>query len=180
MKQRLQFVSILLLSVVLFSCSHKIIGKANLLPPIIETKAESQKYNMQLDFRKHHFSGMLIVRQMPDNEIRILGTTYFGLSLFDFSLKGEIFNVNRCIEPMQKKKILQLLERDFKNLFLNNGKMHIKAKSSTFEQRNYGFGLGKTALTLSEFTNNQAEQILIEHPWIGLKIQLNKLNNKDL
>ena len=36
-------------------------------------------------FHKHHFSGMLIVRQMPDNEIRILGSTYFGLSLFDFS-----------------------------------------------------------------------------------------------
>ena len=35
---------------------------------------------------KHHFSGMLIVRQMPSNEIRILGSTYFRLSLFDFFL----------------------------------------------------------------------------------------------
>ncbi len=39
---------------------------------------------MQLDFMKHHFSGLLIVRKLPDNEIRILASTYFGLSLLIF------------------------------------------------------------------------------------------------
>ena len=46
------------------------------MPPIIElTQGEgSQKYNIQLDFMKHHMSGMLIVRRMPDNEIRIVAS----------------------------------------------------------------------------------------------------------
>lgn len=58
---------------------------STVLPAIELTQGESsQKYNIQLDFMKHHMSGMLIVRRMPDNEIRIVASTYFGLSLFDF------------------------------------------------------------------------------------------------
>lgn len=86
MRQSLRYASWLLLLFILLSCSHRVTGEATALPPILQAEAQSQKYNLQLDFMKHHFSGMLIVRQMPDNEIRILGSTYFGLSLFDFSL----------------------------------------------------------------------------------------------
>ena len=111
MKRSLRFVS---LTVLLFlgiqvqtSCSPRISGEGSTMPPIIElTQGEgSQKYNIQLDFMKHHMSGMLIVRRMPDNEIRIVASTYFGLSLFDFSLRDDQFNVNSCIEPMKKEKV---------------------------------------------------------------------------
>ena len=125
---------------------------------------------------KEVFSGMLIVRQMPDNEIRILGSTYFGLSLFDFSLHCDTFIVNSCIEPMRKKKMLKILETDFKNLFLKSEKARIKKKSSTFEQRTSGKGFGKTVFTLSGFVNGQAEKVQIKHPLIRLRIQLDKLN----
>lgn len=151
-------------------------GEAAALPPILQAETRSQKYNLQLDFMKHHFSGMLIVRQMPNNEIRILGTTYFGLSLFDFSLHRDTFTVNSCIEPMKQKKMLKLLETDFRNLFLKSERARIKKKSSTFEQRISGKGFGKTVFTLSGFINGQAEQVQIRHPLIRLKIQLDKLN----
>ena len=105
MRQSLRYASWLLLLFILLSCSHRVTGEATALPPILQAEAQSQKYNLQLDFMKHHFSGMLIVRQMPDNEIRILGSTYFGLSLFDFSLHCDTFIVNSCIEPMRKKKM---------------------------------------------------------------------------
>ena len=81
MKRSLRFVS---LTVLLFlgiqvqtSCSPRISGEGSTMPPIIElTQGEgSQKYNIQLDFMKHHMSGMLIVRRMPDNEIRIVAST---------------------------------------------------------------------------------------------------------
>lgn len=90
MRRSLRFVS---LTVLLFlwiqiqtSCSPRMSGEGSTVPPAIElTQGESsQKYNIQLDFMKHHMSGMLIVRRMPDNEIRIVASTYFGLSLFDF------------------------------------------------------------------------------------------------
>lgn len=177
MKQSLRFVSLLLLLLVQFSCSHKVTGEASTLPPIIATSEQSQRYNMQLDFRKHHFSGMLIVRQMSGDEIRILGATYFGLSLFDFSLTRGVIKVNSCIEPMQKKRILQLLERDFKNLFLSSDKARIQSQNSTFERRTSGSGFLKSIYLLSKFKEGQAEQVQIKHPLIGLTIQLNKLND---
>lgn len=176
MRPSLQYASWLLLLLVQFSCSHRITGEATALPPILRAETQSQKYNLQLDFMRHHFSGMLIVRQMPDNEIRILGSTYFGLSLFDFSLRNDTFIVNSCMEPMRKKKMLGLLETDFKNLFLKGEKARIKKKSSTFEQRISGRGFGKAVFTLSGFANGQAEQVQIKHPLIRLKIQLDKLN----
>ena len=111
------------------------------MPPIIElTQGEgSQKYNIQLDFMKHHMSGMLIVRRMPDNEIRIVASTYFGLSLFDFSLRNDQFTVNSCIEPMKKEKVLKLLEMDFRRLFLSGKDTRVKAtKDSATEKRTRG------------------------------------------
>ena len=133
MRRSLRFVS---LTVLLFlgiqvqtSCSPRISGEGSTVPPVIELTQgeESQKYNIQLDFMKHHMSGMLIVRRMPDNEIRIVASTYFGLSLFDFSLHDDQFNVNSCIEPMKKEKVLKLLEMDFRRLFLNGKDVRVKA-----------------------------------------------------
>ena len=132
MRRSLRFVS---LTVLLFlgiqvqtSCSPRISGEGSTVPPVIELTQgeESQKYNIQLDFMKHHMSGMLIVRRMPDNEIRIVASTYFGLSLFDFSLRNDQFTVNSCIEPMKKEKVLKLLEMDFRRLFLSGKDIRVK------------------------------------------------------
>lgn len=150
--------------------------KGSALSPILTAENQSQKYNLQLDFLKHHFSGLLVVRRLPDNEIRLLASTYFGLSLFDFSLQNDTFYVNSCIEPMKKEKILCLLETDFKNLFLGNKIFHTRKKKDFSERRITGHGFGKTVFTLSEFTNGQANRVQIKHPWIRLKIQVDRLN----
>ena len=176
MKQSLQYASFLLFLFIQSSCSPKLAGEATALPPLIETGSQSQKYNMQLNLMKHHFSGMLIIRQMSDNEIRILGSTYFGLSLFDFSLYPEEFKVNSCLEPLRKQKILMLLENDFNNLFLPSSGMTVKKKSTALEKRISGKGFGKSVFYLSDFDNGQAGQIRIKHPWIRLTIQLDELN----
>lgn len=110
MRRSLRFAS---LSVLFFlivqlqtSCSPRISGEGGTVPPAIELTAEegSQKYNIQLDFMKHHFSGMLIVRRMPENEIRILASTYFGLSLFDFPCVERISLSTAASLPCKKRK----------------------------------------------------------------------------
>ncbi|NDV67005.1 hypothetical protein [Bacteroides sp. 224] len=157
------------------SCSS---GKKNSkaeLPEIISTDSTSRKYNLQLDFMKHHFSGMLVARRMNTDEIRIIFTTYFGLSVFDFSLKGDSLHINSCIEPMRKKKVIELLERDFKLLLLPSAHTKVKEKSSTFEKRINGSGLGKAIISLSDFQEREPQCVEIKHPWIRLKIQLNQL-----
>lgn len=182
MRRSLRFVS---LSVLFFlmvqlqtSCSPRISGEGGTVPPAIELTAGegSQKYNIQLDFMKHHFSGMLLVRRMPENEIRILASTYFGLSLFDFSLRGEDFLVNSCVAPMQKEKVLKLLEMDFKHLFLSGKGMRVQtAKDGTIEKRTSGKGFGKSVIYITGETPGNPEQVKIKHPWIRLTFQLDKL-----
>lgn len=180
------------------SCSPRISGEGSLVPPAIELSAKegSQKYNIQLDFMKHHFSGMLIVRRMPDNEIRILASTYFGLSLFDFSLCGEQFKVNSCVAPMQKENVLKLLEMDFKQLFLKGKGVRVrttkdrstgkkanhstdKRTERTIEKRTSGKGFGKSIIFINGKTPGDPENVKIKHPWIRLTIQLDKLENRD-
>lgn len=181
MKRSSLFVNLFLcLCLCLFtSCtSSKLAGEGAPVPPVIRAEAYSQKYNMQLDFMKHHLSGLLIVRKLPDDEIRILASTYFGLSLFDFSIKDGKFLLNSIIEPLRKDKILLLLETDFKNLFSEGQNIRIKEKSSTFEKRVAGRGFGKSVFYLSEFVSGAPEQIRIKHPWLRLSIQLDKLKEK--
>lgn len=177
MRLSLQFVRIFLwiLPLLTHSCSPRISEGAAVLPPIIQADTTTQKYNMQLDFMKHHFSGMLIVRQLPNEEIRILATTYFGLSLFDFSLQADTFKINSCIEPMKKEKILKLLEADFKQLFLSSKNARIKEKSTIIEKRVSGKGFGRSVFSLSAYADDKPEQVQIRHPWIRLTIQLSPL-----
>lgn len=174
MKQSSWFVSLLLTMVLVFNtaCSSTKSSRGNVLLPIIETGSSMQKYNLQLDFMKHHFSGLLIVKRLSGDEIRILASTHFGLSLFDFSLHGEIFRVNSCIEPMKKEKVLRLLEMDLKNLFLSTSNMRIKKKEETSEKRISGKGFAKSVFYLSA---NPSTQVKIKHPWIRLTLQLDPL-----
>ncbi|HJD75670.1 MAG TPA: hypothetical protein K8W04_06410 [Bacteroides reticulotermitis] len=185
MRRSLRFVS---LSVLLFlwiqvqtSCSPRVSGKGSTVPPAIElAQGEgSQKYNIQLDLMKHHMSGMLIVRRMPDNEIRIVASTYFGLSLFDFSLHDDKFSVNSCIEPMRKAKVLKLLKMDFKRLFLSEKSIRVKnTKDDSTKKRTCGKGFGKSVLYITGHTLGDPTQIKIKHPWIRLTIRLDKLSNE--
>jgi len=185
MKRSLRFVSRLVLLFVWIqiqtSCSPRVSGESSTVPPAIElTKGDgSQKYNIQLDFMRHHMSGMLIVRRMPDNEIRIVASTYFGLSLFDFSLRDNKFNVNNCIEPMKKEKILKLLEMDFRRLFLSEKGIRVKTtKDSSTEKRVSGKGFGKSVIYITGHTPGAPAQIKIKHPWIRLTIRLDKLSKE--
>jgi len=179
MKRFFLYVSLfILIGIGVASCSPRI-HQQTVLPEIIVTDSVSQKFNMQLDFMKHHFSGLLMVRRMADDEIRLLFSTYFGLSIFDFSLRGDSLHVNSCVEPMRKKKILRILEQDFKQVFLPNQKVRIKEKSRIFEKRISGKGMGKAVISLNEFSDNQPKRIQIKHPWIRLKFQFDKLETNN-
>lgn len=171
-----RYASFALIVLVLISCSPNIGQKMVFLPPIVNVDTTIQKYNIQMDFMKHHFSGILMVRKIADKEIRIISSTYFGLSLFDLSLQGDSLKVNSCIEPMRKKKIVSLLEADFTSIFLPQNTFKVKKKREDFEKRTKGCGFSKSIIELSGFTGQQAECISIRHPWIQIEIKLDKLN----
>lgn len=141
---------------------------------------------------------MLLVKQTDSNTIRTLFSTHFGLSLFDFEINKDTLIVHHCIEPLQKKNVLSLLQKDLSILFgLNLEDLH-KATvysdsrdnaeivyrldnpdifyrknltSEKLEQIKTGRGFGKTFFRVLPDENS----ILIRHPLLRLSIQLEPL-----
>lgn len=86
------------------------------LRPMVDA-AGLRKYNMSIDGMKRHFSGLLLVRQTGPEKYRTLFSTHFGLTVFDFEITPEELLVHHCVAPLQKKKLLDLLHKDFAVLF---------------------------------------------------------------
>lgn len=176
MKQSFRFVSLLLIIFIMSACYPKIGKEMVSLPPIVNADTIVKKYNIQMDFMKRHLSGVLIVKRMGEHEVRLFASTYFGPSLFDLSICSDSLIVHNCIEPMRKKSVLRLLESDFKSIFFSQSTFKVKEKHGGFERRTRGCGFSKSIIELSTFVDGQPESIRIRHPWMRIKIQLDKLN----
>lgn len=175
MKAGLLYVSLLLPVLAMGSgCATR----ATALAPVVAVDTALCTYNMQFDFMRHHFSGLLAVRRQGNGEVRMVGTSYFGPSLFDFSLKGDSFVVNHCIDPLRKEKLLLLLKRDFGQLFLGHGKGRLRKSVPGREKRTEGRGIGKAVYDIAYSPEGKADSVRIRHPFLRLTIRLNILKEQ--
>ena len=165
----------LALLLALSSCSSKTMPVGLDNPPLLSVGSEMQKFNMQLNFRKKNFSGMLIVQQKADSEIRIVASTIFGPTLFDFGLKNEIFTVHSCVEPLRNKKVLQLFENDFKKLLLPKQEFRKIKHDNDCEKRISGRFFGKSIFQLHKSESKDFKKLLVKHPLIGITINFETL-----
>ena len=96
--------------------------------PVLESKRELSKYNMELRYGKNEMSGLLLFRTDEEGEIVIHGSTLFGLTIFSFGINGDKWKIYSCIDPLKGKKMQKLLEKDFRKLFLSGeGGKNIKS-----------------------------------------------------
>ena len=174
MMKGLRLTSICLV-LLLSSCAPQLIIPTQGKPPLINVSNEMQKFNMQLNFKKNSFSGMLIVQRRADCEIRIVASTFFGPTLFDFGLKDGQFIVYSCIEPLQNGRVIQLFENDFKKLFLPNQPFRKIMSYEGYEEQISGRNFGKSVFQTHESHNKDFEKISVRHPWIGITINLERL-----
>lgn len=93
--------------------------RSNLMPVYDEYDA-ARYYMAQVDFKDKNLSGILALSKESDapRRFRMVMMTPFGVPLFDFSLSQDSFIVNSCVEQMNKKIVLNMLERDFKALLM--------------------------------------------------------------
>lgn len=124
-------VSLLLLVVLLHACSPAVLKgyrksaehtpfPQSIIdnPPLVE-KATSF-YNMQIDYGKTHFSGMLIVKPTADTTYRVALTSHFGMSVFDFTITPSTFTMHSCMDALDKENIKRTLRDDMRTfLFLD-------------------------------------------------------------
>jgi len=212
--QKLIFEKTVLFFIILFltACTPKFFsglestGKKNVskqeLYPVFLASDSTRILNMQIDYKENNFTGLLVVKPEENNSMRAIFTTLFGMTVFDFEFNESKFKINRCMEQLQKKMVLNLLKNDFRTLFLYNVPSSFDAKVYQGKENTFGYNIktkdGKgyfltdknlkqlqkiempgciTLLRLDYQNYNNAfpEQIRMTHPKIKLNIQLDKI-----
>ncbi|RKR14494.1 hypothetical protein CLV91_0571 [Maribacter vaceletii] len=162
--------------------------------PYFSNAAKDYVYKADLQFYKKKFSGIIIIKKITDKEHRLVFTTEMGNKIFDFSFYQNTFKVNHVLEEMNKKIILNVLERDFTTLVKEFNvstqtytKENLEVKEAEVLNKNHFYFYKNIGLTKIVRENNgkenviyhfldiedtAAKRILIEHKNIKLKIQL--------
>ncbi|MDR1764270.1 MAG: hypothetical protein LBR64_10055 [Dysgonamonadaceae bacterium] len=195
----------------LASCSPRILGGyekigAESLPrsafcPFFPAADSSQVFNLQIDFRKNHFSGILLVKNTAPNVYRMAFNSHFGMGVFDFELSPDDFKVLQCVEDLNKKQAINTLAEDFRILlFLNidewneaerfqnreNPDLEILKKDKHYYLKNNDLqeltGIERPRFfnsvhyVFDEFEAKFPSKIEIKHSNIGLTLKLDKIH----
>ena len=178
------------------SSGKKWIEKADLHPFVVDT---TLMYNMKIRNKYNDISGILLIKPVDNHSVRTLFTSDFGMTIFDFEFNETEFNINQCIPPLQEKRILNLLKKDFRALFSYHLPQAIEAEVYEKEQMPVVYKIkttdGKAYFLTQEkqlkkiempatitslqidykvYNNNLPESILISHPGLKLNIQLER------
>lgn len=112
-------VNLLILLVIVFSCTRKINPQGSeyaisskTFRPVIP-KDTTVIYKTGVNAYGHYLSGLLVVKSYQNENSRILFTTEMGVKLFDFEFKDQEFIIHHCIDKLNRKPVLKLLEKDF-------------------------------------------------------------------
>ena len=134
------------------------------------TPSKSGKYNMQIDVRKNHLSGMLIARP-TSNGARTLLVSYFGLTIFDYTLTKDSLQVNNSISVMRKEKIKQLMHNDFCVVFIDENLAKLKKQTAAMRKCKRGHFFGKSTISINTDTNNNVKSVTVKHPFIKMQLE---------
>ncbi len=130
MLKRFLVLSILLAGLV--GCTPKLFNNAGMRPttsvkmyrsnlmPVYDEYETARYYTAEVSFKDKNMTGIMALSREAENprRFRMIMMTPFGIPMFDFSLSRDSFIVNSCMEQMNKKVVLNLLEKDFKSLLM--------------------------------------------------------------
>lgn len=86
------------------------------LNPYFSDSSKNYVYKAKIEAFDKKFGGLLIVKKLGVELHRVVFTTEFGNTLFDFTFKNDDFKVNRILKEMDRKILVNILKRDFKTL----------------------------------------------------------------
>lgn len=86
------------------------------LTSIFYGQEKAQVFDTGIRFRDFYVSGLLVVKAEEKERYRIVMTSKLGSKIFDFNLGKEHFEVNDCIEQLNRKIVLNILKKDLRLL----------------------------------------------------------------
>ena len=76
-------------------------------------------YSAYVDVTKHHFSGILYFKLMPDSSMRVVFANEMGVKFFDFAfLRDHRFTKYYILPKMDKKVVVNALRKDMELVLL--------------------------------------------------------------
>ncbi|MBX2968011.1 MAG: hypothetical protein KF803_01455 [Cyclobacteriaceae bacterium] len=71
-------------------------------------------FSTSVDVMNKHISGLLLIKEMPDQSQRIVFTNEVGVTFFDFEFDPDgRFEVKKIISQLNRKPIIETLRKDF-------------------------------------------------------------------
>ncbi len=164
----------------------------------------SHLFKATLDIRKHHLTGLLMIKKMGDcpGTYRIVFMNEIGMTFFDLELKPDSLRVVSCFASLNKKALLKIIETDFRVLTCpgsltdehpyrqeGTGNLVVSGKSGKYKIWNTWSPAGDTLystavkstiadpanIRFDKYSDGFPVKISIENPFIGMKISLRKL-----
>lgn len=171
--------------------------------PIVN-KNNSLLYKAKINLYNKYFSGLILLKQTDSITSHLTFITEIGMKMFDFEIRHNNFKLVYVFEPLNKPRIISLLENDMKLILLEHllgqeAKVYEKETKSVYkrsEKLRYYFiskagtkaiekiivkGSLFTKEKVSYFYNDElnAKQIKLKHKGlIRLKIELNNISKQ--
>ncbi len=98
--------------------------KQELFQPLFGNDFQKALYKAKIELFGNYFSGLLIIKHMPDSSYRFVFTNELGMKFFDFGIsisedQKKNFKVHYCFSALNRKSLLKLFEKDFSLLIMN-------------------------------------------------------------
>lgn len=178
------------------------VEKASLEVPYFANPAMDYVYKSNITVYGKELTGIFIAKKINDSMHRVVFTTEFGNKLMDFEVSETDFKVNFILEELDRKMVVNTLANDFRLLFRSHyviSKQFENGENTVFmaldkNKINYLFVPKSTNkiskivyssqrkeivnLFYSSKNNIFAENIVIQHRNIKLKIELNYFNQQ--
>lgn len=84
--------------------------------PYFSDVSKDYVYKAKIKVYSKSFSGIFIVKKLGKHSHRVVFTTEMGSKIFDFSFYNDEFKVNYVLDELNKKILLNILEKDFRVL----------------------------------------------------------------
>jgi len=206
----MRYLLISFLFISLISCSLKTtkdllevdLSKNTIENAYFSDESKDYVYKAKIEVYGNNFGGILIIKKQSENKHRVVFTTEFGNKLFDFLYEEDEFTLNYIVEELDKKMIVNTLQKDFKLLISERQKVNNQFQSEDFEvyqttdsNRNNFYFFNKKSATLDKIVNaskskekleilfdniegKNANSIVINHKNIKLNIELEKFKKQ--
>lgn len=86
------------------------------IPPLISPEDSLQVFDIEINFVGKNINGMMLVKKLCNDTVRVLVNSYFGMSLMDFEVSVSGFEAHYMFEPMNRPAIKKLFGNDLKIL----------------------------------------------------------------